>query len=250
MPPPYKLATPFTASTPPVLNPQDEHAIIELLCSSVNPLFLPSRRCLPYYQASTNRVRSLLQSLRNSGPISTVTKRRTRKRHKTSRKAERVIHAESHTGRPSLSDSMTAGFNSTNRHLEALVSLRDNTASSQTESSNESFEKSDRLPHMDVVFITQSLDHVAFAHLPILVHLASLTHPELPKTRIIPLRPAAEAELSKVLSIPRIGMIGLKHSTEGAKDLLSLVHKEVQPVDVPWLTHATSGDYCSASTNT
>lgn len=145
---------------------------------------------------------------------------------------------------------MTVGFNSTTRHLEGLAALSAPLALSVLPGSN--LEEGDtnegcQFPHLDIVFITQPPDHLAFAHLPILAVTASAANPDLPQTRLVSISQEAEKKLSDVLNIPRVGMLGIKHGAAESQILVDLVQQVIPPIEVLWISQAAKGEYCGTT---
>lgn len=93
------------------------------------------------------------------------------------------------------------------------------------------------LPHLDVVFVAPSTHPLASAHLPCLVHTASLAHPLLPRTRVAVLDADASKRLAEAVGVPRWSMVGVKHGSTLASSLSHLV-ENIAHVEAPWFDQA------------
>ena len=79
---------------------------------------------------------------------------------------------------------------------------------------------------------------------------ASLLHPDVPATRLVPLSPTAEARIAAALGLPRAGVVGIMEGAPGSGPLVEYVRQHVQPVEVPWIQEAAKGAYLPLQTQT
>lgn len=159
-------------------------------------------------------------------------------------------------GVPETLNSVTIGFNSTTRELEQTVhgsirsslsfeklhdtsNMRESMTAEQEISAN--IASTQHRPLMAVFAPYTEKPPVLFAHLPILIKTASLMSPELPAIRLVTLPRGAEAQLSKALGIPRVGLIALRRGTPAASELEEFISINVPAVEIPWLEEAEAG---------
>ena len=158
---------------------------------------------------------------------------------------------------PPLIDYLTIGFNANIRHLESLAQISvpkalhtklPGTLSTGTENNNCSIpaidDSSTKTEALVAIFVPRS-DQSALmhAHLPLLVHTASLAAPSSLAIRLIGLPRGAEARLSSVLGIPRTGFIGLHDNAPHAGPLIEMIKRHVPAMEVPWLQEIKTGRY-------
>lgn len=139
-------------------------------------------------------------------------------------------HVESTNQPPSpiIGKHVTVGLNSTSRRLEAFAKTSQDLAYTTP---------------LAAVFLTQSPLAFQYTHLPVLVALATSSHPEISAPRLVPLDISAERRLSRALGIPRVGVIGVLQDAPGARPLIDYVREHVAVVEVPWVKETTEGKY-------
>lgn len=98
--------------------------------------------------------------------------------------------------------------------------------------------------HFAAIFVPRSSQPpILHAHLPQLVAMASLAHPEMPPTRLVQLPKVSDTQLCAALGIPRVSFIGLLEGAPHAKALVELVRSSVAEVGIPWLDEAQKAAY-------
>ncbi len=159
---------------------------------------------------------------------------------------------------PEALDFVTIGYNTTTRQLEALAQGGRGTPflglttpdSGMGHDSNPS-SKSVMLERLVAVFVPRSEQQpVLHSHLPILIEAASLASPSLPSIRLVALPSGAEAQLSKALGIPRVGLVGLRNDAPAASDLVEFSRAHVPAVETCWLRDSLAGVYLPTTIKT
>jgi ribonuclease P/MRP protein subunit POP3 len=89
----------------------------------------------------------------------------------------------------------------------------------------------------------------AHAHLPTLVHLATLSPlsatPSTPQTatRLIPFQTSAESRLASSLHIPRVGALAIYEGAPGAKTLEEYVREHIELTECKWIDEAMGAEW-------
>lgn len=157
-----------------------------------------------------------------------------------------------------LLDYLTVGFNSTNRHLEALATPRHFMATpgitcavneARTAHSN-GLQTSPTTKSLVAVFVSRSdQPSIMHSHLPMLIQAASLAPTSSQDIKLVILPKGAEKRLSAALGIPRVGIVGLMDGAPAASPLMDFVRKHVPKVEIPWLAEAEAGGYLPVKIN-
>ncbi len=170
---------------------------------------------------------------------------------------------------PALMSHLTIGFNQTTRHLEnlsfrsspaaqtplarkTLPHPRPTTSTSGTGQRDETTQQSSHsdedvtasLRHVAAIFVPRSAHpSILHSHLPVLVHTASMAHPNLPQTRLVALPKGCESRLQEALALPRVNFLGVLDETPEASQLIEFVREHVPIIDVPWLPDVKQGNF-------
>ena len=148
------------------------------------------------------------------------------------------------TPSPEIFSSVTIGFNTTVRYLEALSTANKQLAVEKSANDDiEGFTATFPIPFAAVFVCRESLPALLTSSMPSSVAAASLAHPDEPATRLVPLGQASEQRLAKALHQPKVGFIGVKQGCPGLIGLMALVQEKVAAIDVPWLRQARAGAY-------
>lgn len=104
--------------------------------------------------------------------------------------------------------------------------------------------------HFSAIFVPRSSQPAILnAHLPQLIATASLSHPELPATRLVQLPKGCDARLCEALGLSRVSFIGLLDSAPHCKSLVDVVRECVPEIEVPWLQEAKKSVYLPVKIN-
>ncbi|KAK5687085.1 RNase P and RNase MRP subunit [Elasticomyces elasticus] len=168
--------------------------------------------------------------------------KRNRKR-KHSSTAEDTVTITTPSSKPQVASSLLVGFNNVNRHLETLSATASQghggahpTPAVDTEHAR---------AHVGAVFLFRSLDDVTYSHFPTLCGIATLSHPELPVTRLVLLDSDTEAQLAKILGHARVSILAVMEpesssDVPGLQALLDYVREHVDAIGSGCLTEAVS----------
>ena len=156
------------------------------------------------------------------------------KKRKRERTACQVKYAEDCPGmiemtRPKINDFLTIGFNSTTRHLEAMVKTASIDASVKPK------------PLIAVFVCPDGKPPILYSHLPLLCKSASKSYPQSQETRLVSLSQAAEHHLKSALGIHQVSLIGVKEGASGSESLAEYIRNQVAPLDIPWLEVSSRG---------
>ena len=80
-----------------------------------------------------------------------------------------------------------------------------------------------------------SLPH---AHIPTLVHLATMNSPPNTATRLLAVPPTFEPRIAEALHIPHVGALGVLEGAPGADALVKYVRGEVEGTRCAWVDEA------------
>ncbi|KAF2100377.1 hypothetical protein NA57DRAFT_54469 [Rhizodiscina lignyota] len=214
----FTVGSPYTAPSWPHLKPDEQGAIVDLLCSVLSPI-------------GHHRVT-------NTHPSKG---KRQKKRKRDSASDESIPDANlTETREPGIANFVTVGLNSTSRHLEALSApLKD-----QTKQTSEVVQSEYR-PPLSAIFLPKARNDMIYAHLPLLAQTASSAQnlPAHSATRLVPLDSKHEQKLASSLGLPRAGVVGLMEGAPGTDALIEYVRSKVEPIDVPWLREAAEAKY-------
>lgn len=159
---------------------------------------------------------------------------------------------------PEIHDHLTIGFNTTTRYLELLaqksspstVEHENSGAVLATKTCAQLSLGPTNIKPLAAVFIPRSgRSSVLYSHMPPLTKAASLAVPSSPSTRIVSLPEGAEDRLKTVLSIPRVGMVGMIDCAPDASSLIEFIRQNVSELEVPWLQEAIKGVYLAVKIN-
>lgn len=104
--------------------------------------------------------------------------------------------------------------------------------------------------HFSAIFVPRnSQPAILNAYLPQLIATASLSHPELPATRLVQLPNGCDARLCEALGLSRVSFIGLLDSAPHCKSLVDVVRECVSEIEVPWLQEAKKSLYLPIKIN-
>ncbi|PSN73882.1 hypothetical protein BS50DRAFT_566807 [Corynespora cassiicola Philippines] len=268
--PVFKTADPYTATTWPEISHDDQHDILELLCSLLEPL---GHHRKTHIQPSRGKKRK-----RNAKVAAAAAAQ------DPASGAEDADMADAPPPPPELSRHVLVGLNSVTRHLEALAAKSapptmkglhapssaskpgeptppdQKTAAVENTPSHRSVEtKGDpaqstpipapELRSLSLVIIPHPAPQTSpvYAHLPTLLHLSAL--PPSPQTaadnptRLVPLQSSSESRLAEALHIPRVGAIGILADAPGTMGLVDYVRERVGPTQCRWVDEALNGGW-------
>ncbi|KAK6000100.1 hypothetical protein QM012_004088 [Aureobasidium pullulans] len=158
--------------------------------------------------------------------------------------------AEQRPSEPEILKYLTVGLNTTSRHLEneaALLKPRAlPTTDKETKAGKQTIGK-----HLAVVFLPKPKDNLIYAHLPLLCYTSSCEQKDKAQcTRLVLLDSSCERTIATAMGLPRAGVVGIFDDAPGAGPLLEYVRDNVDPVEVPWLEKALSGQWMGMSVET
>ncbi|MCJ1467098.1 hypothetical protein MMC07_005720 [Pseudocyphellaria aurata] len=230
----FTLDKPYSDTKWPALSPEVQAAILDSLCSFLSPIGAYRGQRLSFSKGKSGR--------------------------RTSKKRKRPINEDlsklpMQSAAPEVLDFVTVGFNTTTHHLERLAqTCTGNTATSAGPVVTHGDQvNSDRMihKHLIAIFVPRAEQpKILHSHLPVLIKTASLGSPDLLPIRLVPLASGAEAQLSKALGIPRVGIVGLMDHAPNASQLVQLTRAHVPAVEIPWLQESTSGVFLPTKVNT
>ncbi|EDU42448.1 RNase-P-pop3 domain containing protein [Pyrenophora tritici-repentis] len=235
--PVFKTASPFTETKWPEISQDDEDVILELLCNLVTPL--GDHRHV-YIHPSKGKKRK--RNIKPDKDVSTM--------------------ADTPPPPPEISNHLLVGLNSVTRHLEALAAKTAPSTAPVTNKSPESMHanmksapvsdsETNVLSPLSMVILTHPKPTLspAHAHLPTLVHLATLPPASTAsrtanvETRLIALPTSADARLASALGIPRAGALAIYQGAPGAKTLEDYVREHIGVTQCPWIDEAMSAEW-------
>ncbi|KOS18905.1 hypothetical protein ESCO_001221 [Escovopsis weberi] len=220
----HHLDTPFSTTSWPDITQDDQDAILELLCSFLNPLG-QHRRLLP---APSKGRRAARRGRKAAAGGSSA----------TGKPAPGVPPQP----KPELDSSIDVGFNSITRNLQAQASSP--ASSSPTDAGPDVA----AAPPYSMVFVARGNQSSAFhCHFPHMVGAASQRSPAGEKTRLVGFSRPCSERLSSVLGVPRVSSVAVKRTAPGAQALLAFVEQKVAPVRVSWMGEGEGGgtvEYC------
>jgi ribonuclease P/MRP protein subunit POP3 len=150
---------------------------------------------------------------------------------------------------PEILKHLTVGLNTTGRHLETEAALSKPGALAAVDKENET--KQTITKRLAVVFLPKPRDNLVYSHLPLLCFTSSATHEDKTQhTRLVLLDPSCERTIAAAMGLPRAGVIGVFDDAPGASSLIEYVRENVDPVEVPWLGKAISGQWMGMNTET
>ncbi|CAN9257557.1 unnamed protein product [Alternaria sp. RS040] len=218
--PVFKTSSPFAETKWPEVSREDEEVILELLCNNDNP---------------------------------TMT--------------------ETAPSVPDIGEHLLVGLNSVTRHLEALaaknapstafvanqkltkdlvqLNLAGKAGNGAEEKETPQKHPEAALKPLSMVILTHPKPSLspAHAHLPTLIHLATLSSTlATPKTfktvtRLVPVQTSADSRLASSLHIPRVGAIAIYEGAPGAKTLEEYVREHIGLTECDWIDEAMSAEW-------
>jgi ribonuclease P/MRP protein subunit POP3 len=156
---------------------------------------------------------------------------------------------ESKLLKPEILRYLTVGLNTTSRRLETEAALSNPGALITVDKEN----KAEQTPwkRLAVVFLPKPKDNLVYAHLPLLCYTCSVNRKDkAQQTRLVLLDPSCERTIATAMGLPRAGVIGVFEDAPGAAPLLEYVRENVNPVEVPWLEKALSGQWMGINVET
>lgn len=177
-----------------------------------------------------------------------------KKRKRKSKDPEDVsAAAEAPPPPPEIGKNILVGINSVTRHLEALAarSAPKTVTAAAEKNANEGNEANQDLRPLSMVILTRPKPSIspAYAHIPTLVHLASLQPPSpstssnTQATRLIPLASSTDARLASALHIPRVAALAIFADAPGTKALEAFVQENVDVTECKWIDEAMSAEW-------
>lgn len=150
---------------------------------------------------------------------------------------------------PEITKYLTVGLNTTSRHLEAEAALSKPGVLEPMEKEGKAEQTSTK--RLAAIFLPKPKDNLVYAHLPLLCYTSSATQKDkAQQTRMILLDPSSERTIATAMSLPRAGVIGVCEDAPGAGPLLEYVRENVNPVEIPWLEKALSGQWMGMNVET
>jgi ribonuclease P/MRP protein subunit POP3 len=174
--------------------------------------------------------------------------KKSKKRKRTSEQ-NAASAVESRPVEPKILEHLTVGLNTTSRHLETEAAL--SKPGALTTEDKES--KAEQAPgsRLAVVFLPKPRDNLVYSHLPLLCYTSSANEKDkVQQTRLVLLDPSSERILAASMGLPRAGVIGVFDNAPGAGPLLEYVRQNVDPVEIPWLEKALSGQWMGTNVET
>ena len=151
--------------------------------------------------------------------------------------------AVEHADPPAICSHLTIGFNSTIRCLEEVVSFPRILEPPKEQDQNLPVPSETSTCPAVVVMYREAIPSPISESIPLLVAAASVRIEGAEPIRLVELSVSAEAELSAVLGLPRVSMLGLDASAPDAGPLLQYIRDQVEPVHAPWLKQVPSSAY-------
>ncbi|KAI4723244.1 hypothetical protein E4T48_00547 [Aureobasidium sp. EXF-10727] len=158
--------------------------------------------------------------------------------------------AEQRPMEPDILKFLTVGLNTTSRYLETEAALAKLGATPTTDKEMKSAEQTTG-KSLAVVFLPKPKDNLVYAHLPLLCYTSSITKKDKAQhTRLVLFDPSYERTIATAMGLPRTGVIGVFEDAPGAAPLLTYVRENMDPVEVPWLEKALSGQWMGMNVET
>ncbi|KAK3313842.1 hypothetical protein B0H66DRAFT_363711 [Apodospora peruviana] len=209
----HRLDTPYSTIEWPLISPDDQDVILELLCRLLSPLGLHRMSFI------------------------TPSKGKRKRAHKQNNR-ENTGSASSVPPVPELAGYVDVGLANISRNLQDMSANKG--AAPESEKPGTVGGKS---PYC-IVFVARSGQSSAFhCHFLQMVALASQAQPPDRTVRLVGLSKPCEDRLSAALGIPRASSIALREDAPQAKGLVDFVREHVRPVEAAWLREARSGQF-------
>jgi len=142
---------------------------------------------------------------------------------------------------PEIIPSLSIGFNSTERCLEAAAQRATPMAISNQVSSDA--RQVDLIPLVAVFVDRSDCSPMLYSHLPRLLATASMASPSEPTIRLVTLPKGSTARLSIALHIPRVSILGLGQDAPNTRPLVQFIREHVPPIETPSLKNIQEGWY-------
>lgn len=142
---------------------------------------------------------------------------------------------------PEIAASLSIGFNSTERRLEAAAQRAAPIAISNQGSSDA--RQTDLKPLVAVFIDRSGCSPILYSHLPRLLAAASMASPSEPTIQLVTLPKGSTARLSIALHIPRVSILGLEQDAPHTRPLVQFLREHVPPIETPWLRIIQEGWY-------
>lgn len=165
---------------------------------------------------------------------------------------------------PEISSHILIGLNSVTRHLEALAAQTapktapahaatkcDNDEGDSGEKENAASESKpgehpDTAPKR-LAFVLIPHNHppasLPHAHIPTLVHLATMNSPKDTATRLLAVPPTYEPQIAEALNIPHVGALAVMEGAPGADALVAYVREQVEVTTCAWIDEAMKPEW-------
>ncbi|KZL80251.1 rnase p and rnase mrp subunit [Colletotrichum incanum] len=216
----YSVDTPFSATQWPEITPEDQDAILELLCSLLSPL-------------GQHRQRHMKPS---------EGKRAAKRKRKEEGTALKEPAKSETPPMPELASFVDVGLMSITRNLEKLAAGQ----RGSEETSNDKTTTAGSPTPYSVIFVARSGQSSAFnCQLPQMVAVASKSSPSAPPARLVGYSKPCADKLSACLGIPRVSSVGIRVGAPMSRALVEYVQQHVSPVRVAWLEEAEEAVYRS-----
>ncbi|GKT53315.1 RNase P and RNase MRP subunit [Colletotrichum tofieldiae] len=214
----YSVDTPFSATQWPEIAPEDQDAILELLCSLLSPL-------------GQHRQRHIKPS---------EGKRAVKRKRKEEGAALKETAKSEPPPVPELASFVDVGLMSITRNLEKLAAGQ----RGSDDTSNDNNTTAGSPTPYSVIFVARSGQSSAFnCQLPQMVAVASKSSPSAPPARLVGYSKPCADKLSACLGIPRVSSVGIRAGAPMSRALVEYVQQHVSPVRVAWLEEAEEAVY-------
>ncbi|KAH7313359.1 hypothetical protein B0I35DRAFT_513041 [Stachybotrys elegans] len=199
----HQLDTPFSSVAWPEIPPEDQDAILELLCNLLSPIGHHRRT---YSQPSKG-------------------KRAARKAQKNEQNAKAPSTGTPQS--PELAAKVDIGFNSITRSLESMTA---------------SFEQPAE-PYSMIFVARGNQSAPFNSHFPQMTGAASRNLPPDQRIRLVGFSKPCSARISQCLGIARVSSVAILRDAPGAEALWTFVQKVVDPVETSWLRATAEPQY-------